>query len=118
VSAPAALFFEEDFRKAEATAGEFLGIIVSDEGHTFLADFREVDFPRELGEQLGIEFRALALLMLAGRLVLSRGLWGNLFLRISSGFRLSNRILILGIVAFSLLAAAFALRIVLRLCAG
>ena len=53
----AGLFFDEDFREPEAAAGKILGIVVTDQGDAFLADFGEIDFPRHLGEQLGIDAR-------------------------------------------------------------
>lgn len=57
-SAAARLFFHEDFRKAETTAREFLGIVVADECDPFFADFGKIDFPGKLCQQLGIEPRA------------------------------------------------------------
>ncbi len=48
------LFLQENFRETKATAGEFTGIVVSDEGDTFLADFGEEYFPGILGDLFGV----------------------------------------------------------------
>ena len=53
----AGLLFDEDFGEPEAAAGKILGIVVTDQGDAFLADFGEIDFPSHFGEQLGIDAR-------------------------------------------------------------
>lgn len=51
------MFLEENLGKPETTAGEFLGIRVTDECDAFLADLGQIDLAGELGDRIRIEFR-------------------------------------------------------------
>lgn len=54
-SAPPRLFFEENFRELEAATRQLSGVGITDECHTFLADFGKVDFPSKLGQLIGVD---------------------------------------------------------------
>jgi hypothetical protein len=108
----AGLFFHEDFREAETAAGKLFRIVVTDEGHAFLADFGEVDLPGEFGEQFGIELVPRCL-VLALRLCLLRRWLGNFRGCRRSGLRFALRCGVLRSVALALFPAAFAFRVFL-----
>ena len=81
--------------------------MISNERHTFLTDFRQIDFPRHLGVLLGIDSRAMRLLL--RRLYRTRLLEGWATFGNSCGLTLFCHTILLGVSTLALAAAALAL---------
>lgn len=118
-SAAAALLFNKDFGQTEAPAGQFLGILITDQSHTFLTDFRQKDLPSLLRQLIRFHLRPLLLgLMLlrrTGSLLLVMGgrlLWsGGLVRSCNSHMSIFLRVVVCSILSLALTPPAFALGI-------